>query len=272
VRLFSCLHALALAELEDQSSSDSQGFELELLDGKGLDDVTHLAIRMQPCKVELVFHWIQTLVVTGYNDGILKVPAPILTRALQELSDGMVHFNDALKLTNVPLPFPYTQAALLLMIMHLVISPVLICNWTNDAVVAGLFSFVHVFTLWTLHAITRELENPFGQDADDLDIQSMQQEMNAKLLLLVNRDAALHSPGLASRLADEPLKRGPLVHDNFVGIWCEISNRMVSAVCDGSAVDKKLIDVPACRASELVSEMSDIDRYEVAQGEIRWRA
>lgn len=34
----------------------------------------------------------------------------------------------------------------------------------------GIFTFVTVFILWVLHSISIELENPFGADANDLDV------------------------------------------------------------------------------------------------------
>ena len=53
--------------------------------------------------------WMQTLMVEHHVNGVLSIPAPILSRSFQELSNGMVAFHDAIKLSCIPFPFPYAQ-------------------------------------------------------------------------------------------------------------------------------------------------------------------
>eukprot|EP00448_Togula_jolla_P028322 CAMPEP_0170640404 /NCGR_PEP_ID=MMETSP0224-20130122/40207_1 /TAXON_ID=285029 /ORGANISM="Togula jolla, Strain CCCM 725" /LENGTH=94 /DNA_ID=CAMNT_0010970909 /DNA_START=20 /DNA_END=301 /DNA_ORIENTATION=+ len=61
VRLFSMLHALALAEIEDCNSEDMNdvnAFKYELVDIEGLDTESLLAVKNSRSKVELVYQWI----------------------------------------------------------------------------------------------------------------------------------------------------------------------------------------------------------------------
>jgi len=188
VRLFSMLHALSLAELEDDSDGDDErwAFRLRLIDGCGIDVDSIRALKKAECKVELVFHWIQSIVMINIETGILSAPTPILTRAYSELASGMVKFHDCLKIARISVPFPYTQATLMLLVMHLILTPFVMVFETSHPLISGILAFIQVFILWSLQSIAIELENPFGADANDLDVHEMQHDMNNRLLLLLD--------------------------------------------------------------------------------------
>ena len=73
------LHALSLAELEDDDDRDDDRWAYRLrapfdavsplfqgvIDGVGIDVNSLRALKRAECKVELVFHWIQSIVVTS---------------------------------------------------------------------------------------------------------------------------------------------------------------------------------------------------------------
>jgi len=188
VRLFSMLHAAALAEIEDtvtDNIENVEAFSFGLIFPDNLDDESLMAIKNSEAKVELIFAWIQQLVVHNIKTGVLAIPAPILSRAFQELANGMVAFHEALKISYVPFPFPYAQCCDLLLMLHWLVTPIVVSQWTTHPAWAALFSFIQSFILWSLNFIALELENPFGRDANDIDGRSMQQEMNASLSLLM---------------------------------------------------------------------------------------
>lgn len=189
IRLFSLLHAVALAQIEDSNSEDPlnvEAFSLGLIDDCFLDDQSLLAIRETPAKPELAFQWIQQLIVENIKTGVLSIPPPILSRAFQELANGMVEFHEALKVSSVPFPFPYAQCCDFLLVVHAMMTPVVISQWVNDAFWAMAFCFLQLCIMWSLRFIAIELENPFGMDANDLDQQIMHEEMNHHLALLVH--------------------------------------------------------------------------------------
>eukprot|EP00928_Gymnodinium_smaydae_P065665 TRINITY_DN4876_c0_g1_i1.p1 TRINITY_DN4876_c0_g1~~TRINITY_DN4876_c0_g1_i1.p1 ORF type:complete len:521 (+),score=36.26 TRINITY_DN4876_c0_g1_i1:136-1698(+) len=205
VRLCSVLHAVALAEIEDNTSEellDIEAFRVEVLDIDALDEQSILAIKNSNAKVELVFQWMQQLIVENISTGVLCIPAPILSRVFHELANGMVEFHEALKVSRIPFPFPYAQTCDLLLTLHFLITPIVLSIWTNSPFWAGVFSFLAVFILWALNAIAVEIENPFGLDANDLDEISMQQEMNAHLALLL-MPSTVRTPSLCSRVLAE---------------------------------------------------------------------
>jgi len=202
VRLFSMLHAAALGEIEDNGApdahfSDVEAFKMELIDANSLSPQALRAVRDSNAKVELIFQWIQQLIVENIRTEVLNIPPPILSRSFQEIANGMVHFHDAMKISNVPFPFPYAQTCDFLLLLHLFVVPFIVSQWVKKAWWAALFSFIQVFTLWTLNLIAVELENPFGTDANDIDGGEMQLEMNNHLRLLLHIDT-LSTPGLCS--------------------------------------------------------------------------
>merc|ERR1712070_926944 len=83
IRLFSLLHALILAELESESKPEGQSYKkantFALIDIEGLDSESLKAIGRSHHKVDLVFTWIQCLLVEAVNLKILMLPPPILT-------------------------------------------------------------------------------------------------------------------------------------------------------------------------------------------------
>lgn len=194
VRLFSMLHAASMAELED-STEDIQAFKFELIDADALDSVTLQTVMKSGDRVELLFSWIQLLIVENIDSGVLSIPPPILSRSFQEIANGMVAFHDAMQISYTPFPFPYAQTCDLLLILHWLIVPFVTTQWVQYPFWAFVFVFVQVFILWSLNFIAVEIENPFGSDANDLDGHHMQLEMNRQLTLLL-QPSTMRSPTL----------------------------------------------------------------------------
>merc|ERR1712107_10051 len=121
-----------------------------------------------------------------------------------------------------------------------------ICSWTIEPAVAFLFSFLHVFILWSLHAITRILENPFGQDVDDLDIGHMQRVMNCRLLQLLHPDA-LHRPTCSQEAVQNyaRLLQQGAHRDSFRTVWHELDNALPHQNVRGRAEHTSLPSPPA---------------------------
>mmetsp|Transcript_58974 Transcript_58974/g.108988 ORF Transcript_58974/g.108988 Transcript_58974/m.108988 type:complete len:548 (+) Transcript_58974:2-1645(+) len=203
IRLFSMLHALALAELEVINTNADQfsevnAFRFDVIDPEGLDVQTLYHIKNSGSRVELTFSWIQCLVVDNIRTGVLSIPPPILSRAFQEIANGMVAFHDAIKITYIPFPFPYAQTCDCLLVMHWVIVPFVTSQWVSTPVWAAIFVFIQVFIFWCLNLIAIEIENPFGTDPNDLDGKDMQEEMNRHLLLLL-MPHTIRTPQLSER-------------------------------------------------------------------------
>jgi len=161
-----------------------------------------MAVRDSSCRVELVYQWIQSLIVEAQSGGILGIPPPILTRSFQELSGGMVNFHDAMKVADTPFPFPYLQTCDILLFVLYISAPFVVSTYTNTWFLAGFFCFVLIFTFSCLTLTGLELEFPFGRDANDIQGADLQLEMNHKLKLLVTA-ASWRAPQLRRAVAGD---------------------------------------------------------------------
>merc|ERR1719161_2819794 len=85
-----------------------------------------------------------------------------------------------------PFPFPYAQMTTVLLLLHWLITPGLMCMWTGHWVWAFTFTYIPVFSFWCINLIAVEIEQPFGDDINDLPTHELQEEMNSTLLLLID--------------------------------------------------------------------------------------
>lgn len=176
IRLLSLLHCSALqtmCELDDDS--------LEVLSLTGIAEKSLTHLKNSPDRAETVLLWIEKLIIDANNRNLFEVPAPILSRAFQELSRGMVGVNDVRKIRMVPFPFPYSQYLSLMLICHWVLTPVMASQLVVKPYWAGVIVFVVSTSFWTLFYIAQEIDQPFGEDANDLPVREMQKAFNEKL-------------------------------------------------------------------------------------------
>ncbi|CAK0790395.1 unnamed protein product [Prorocentrum cordatum] len=226
VRLFSMLHSTALGDIEDCSDSMDrsayQAFKMELIDAAGIDDESLSTIRESDCKVELIFQWIQQLVVENIKIGVMSIPPPILTRSFQEMASGMVHFHNALKISTIPFPYPYAQTCDIMLLMHWMIVPFIVIQWVDIWWLSCMFGFVQVVTLWSLNLIAQELEQPFGSDPNDIDAMHMQKMMNSHLRLLV-KESTKRTPKLRhddlETLLERMVEPNEMTLASFYDVW-----------------------------------------------------
>merc|ERR1719502_2170319 len=70
--------------------------------------------------------------------------------------------------------------------MHWIMCPIVSTIWVTEPHMAAIFCFFQVFVLWALNQIAVQIENPFGDDANDLDAVLFQKSMNTALLMLID--------------------------------------------------------------------------------------
>jgi len=180
-----CYHDLLTTDCEPGSEESIEVMEkFDVIGIHAFTDAHFRALRNAPCRPSLVFHWIQSMIVEKIP-GLLNVPPPILGRAFQELAEGLVKYEDCIKVAFVPFPFQYTQATTWLMFLHWFLAPLTVGTFTYRPSLAFVFTFVLVFTYWALFLIAEELENPFGEDDGDLDLWDMQRHLNSRFRMLL---------------------------------------------------------------------------------------
>jgi len=227
IRLLSLMHAVALAELEQINVHEVEfeqiaAFQFELLDPAGFDEETLRSLKLSHKKVELCFAWVMMLMVQSADEGVCQPPPPVLSQAIQMACKGMDAFEDALRITCLPFPFPYVQTCDMVILVHCLMTPVVQIAWGDFPVWNGILTF-----LQALDHIALEIEDPFGQDANDLDCSEMQRQMNNHLVLLL-RNKSLPLPDLVlgafTDFEDACLPSRQTVHDIFMGVegeWVE---------------------------------------------------
>jgi predicted membrane chloride channel (bestrophin family) len=185
VRLMSRCHGSALEEIAENSIT------LQAIDTPGLDTTT--LAHMDECelkhkfnKVEVMLHLVQSLITKAHDEGILKIPPPILSRVYQTISRGFVNLLNAKKIVDTRFPFPYAQMIAFLMLLHVVFTPLVMSCLLTSKIVAVLYTFVPICGMFSLNYIAKELENPFGTDDNDLPVTSFQVEFNQCLLMLLH--------------------------------------------------------------------------------------
>jgi len=144
-------------------------------------------------KVEVMLHLVQSLITKAHDDGVLNIPAPILSRVYQTISRGFVNLLNAKKITDTRFPFPYAQLIAMLLLLHVVLTPLMMSSIISSKILAVAYTFVPVCGMFALNRIAIELENPFGTDENDLPMENFQTEMNQCLLMLLHTNTDMIS-------------------------------------------------------------------------------
>lgn len=153
---------------------------VEVLGGFLDDELEHLA-RHEPNFVDCVMARLVRLISVRLKDGGLNMPPPIVSRIYQELSNGSLGFHQAHKIARVPFPFPYAQLLSIMKIYFIVTVPLAVVCFTSDAAFAIFMSAFTSLIFSCLNEVALELEDPFGNDANDLPLQEMHSSFNHAL-------------------------------------------------------------------------------------------
>jgi hypothetical protein len=183
-RLMSCLHANAL----DFIAGDEAYARQKCLGVAGLDQET-LKL-MNVCEDETLLYvlvqWIQQMILYNLGTGVIPTPPPIVSRVFQDLSQGVVTLNNVRKISETPFPFPYAQTLSTLIVLHAAITPLVFAIWTENEYWAALFTFTAVFLFSTINFIAAEIEQPFGDDANDIVLADLQSKFNNILVTMLS--------------------------------------------------------------------------------------
>ncbi|KAF4651651.1 Zinc finger, RAN-binding domain containing 2 [Perkinsus olseni] len=162
--------------------------------------------------VLVVSQWIVELMLSQNLHGRLNVHGAIQSRVYQEISNGMLGYNQALKISKIPFPFPFAQIIALMSFGFLIISPIAMITTTNYWFLAPLLACVGVLGHDGLNQISIELEEPYGTDANDLPMKEMQFTFVHSLEELLRSSAPVRSR--------EPRKRSELAQSADLD-YCE---------------------------------------------------
>eukprot|EP00927_Polykrikos_kofoidii_P008906 TRINITY_DN13711_c0_g2_i1.p1 TRINITY_DN13711_c0_g2~~TRINITY_DN13711_c0_g2_i1.p1 ORF type:complete len:632 (-),score=96.36 TRINITY_DN13711_c0_g2_i1:45-1808(-) len=181
VRLASMLHCCALQQVCELSDDF-----LEIFSTDGIEQESLRFLLRSNDRVEVLINWIHRLILDGQTANLIVAASPVLTRVFQELSDGIVHLNDVKKIRQIPFPFPYAQMIACMLVVHTFMTVMLASFTLKNSALAGVTTFSVNASFWALYYIASEIDQPFGDDSNDLPIDEIQQDFNISLLQLLD--------------------------------------------------------------------------------------
>eukprot|EP00930_Biecheleria_cincta_P002217 TRINITY_DN103240_c0_g1_i1.p1 TRINITY_DN103240_c0_g1~~TRINITY_DN103240_c0_g1_i1.p1 ORF type:complete len:547 (-),score=96.76 TRINITY_DN103240_c0_g1_i1:185-1825(-) len=184
VRLMSVLYCSALQQICELDEND-----LEVLDLGKVDDEALRFLEEVPDRCQIIVQWLQRLIMAAYQAGTIKADAPILSRVFQELSRGMVNLNNVRKIKDIPFPYPYQQMVILMLFVHYAVTPIIAALFVASAWWAAAICFFVTGGFWSVIYIAAEIDQPFGDDPNDLPLIAMQQAFNMSLKALLDGGA-----------------------------------------------------------------------------------
>ena len=148
------------------------------------------------CAVLATANRIIRSVSTRHKAGGLGMPPPIVGRIFQELSNGLLAYNSAVKMKEVPVPFAYVQYNALMLHFFILVAPMAVAVYTSSeaematwvtillAILLAIFINGAFVAMWM---VANELEDPFGTEPNDIPMMSLHNEFCASLQgLLIN--------------------------------------------------------------------------------------
>jgi len=131
--------------------------------------------------------WMMRLMTNRLCHGGLAIPPPLLSRTYQVLSDGTAAANQARKIAYVEFPFALRQLLMVLLTVFTVLAPMCIGAFMDSVPLVVALSFFVCMGYVALNETARELEMPFGLQANDLNLTEYQTDFNTKLASLLDQ-------------------------------------------------------------------------------------
>lgn len=211
------MHLAGSKTTDSKSSSGSkhQRYDLRnyLVVRQVPSDDERLLLEQSTDPASVVMYWIVHDLAEISKD--LAIAPPIQTRMYQELSNGMLGFNQCVKLADVPFPFPYAQVLTYCLVCYTAFIPVYIVCFTSSRIVDPILAFALFQGIWGLNETAKELENPFGPDDNDITLIDFHlrfmdqcEEILEAHETMQNEGAQSASPSLANSQPIAPATKG----------------------------------------------------------------
>jgi len=164
--------------LADRVTPRAHRLRVEVLGGVHAQELAPLEKIRDHAWVEIISLRIVRVLTDRIRAGGLDMPPPITARIFQEISDGVLACTNAQKIAQVPFPYALFELMRYIKWYFICSVPVAIVSFTHSVVVAVTFSFLSSLLLVALNEVAEELEDPFGEDANDLPLLDEHQRFN----------------------------------------------------------------------------------------------
>lgn len=112
-----------------------------------------------------------------------KTPPPILSRMVQNISDGHYGFSQAAKVAETPFPFPYANLIIIMLWLAALFAPFVVNATLLPHSARFVVNFMGVWAYFSLAAVGDNMEDPFeAYDPNDLPFEAMHHSYNTRLL------------------------------------------------------------------------------------------
>jgi len=184
VRLMSLLFCAALQRAGELDDDRFDVIEYASLDKESLGFIVEAEVEERP---EIFSQWLNRLILDASNSGVIQIPAPILSRAFWELHQGKMDMRAGVRiLKDVPFPFAYAQILSGSLLVHWVLTPIMAAQVIESRIWCAFACFIVIMAFWSLLYIAFQIDNPFGDDLNDLPVQEMMRKFNKSLMLLLH--------------------------------------------------------------------------------------
>ncbi|KAL1495587.1 hypothetical protein AB1Y20_016948 [Prymnesium parvum] len=131
--------------------------------------------------------WMVRMMTNRLGAGGLAIPPPLLSRTYQVLSDGTAAAMQGRKVAHVEFPFALRQLLAVMITVFLGLAPICIGAFIDSYQLVAFLSLCTCVGYTALNEAARELEMPFGLDANDLNLTAYQRDFNEKLAQLLDQ-------------------------------------------------------------------------------------
>eukprot|EP00746_Dinoflagellata_sp_MGD_P017862 gnl/MRDRNA2_/MRDRNA2_141279_c0_seq1.p1 gnl/MRDRNA2_/MRDRNA2_141279_c0~~gnl/MRDRNA2_/MRDRNA2_141279_c0_seq1.p1 ORF type:complete len:424 (-),score=70.53 gnl/MRDRNA2_/MRDRNA2_141279_c0_seq1:79-1350(-) len=138
-----------------------------------LTDHEEATLKAAEDKVDLVHSWILESISMATLDQVILTQSPIVSRVYQELSNGMLGYNQAYKIALVQFPFAFAQMLTIFLLAFVFACPIAIFVFTGGEFLTPALTLFTVLGFWGIHEIAVEVENPFGISANQLPMKPL---------------------------------------------------------------------------------------------------
>jgi len=148
-------------------------------------------------KVVLVSGWITIALTEFSNRGWFAQDPALTSRVYQDILHGMTAYKKALMIAVVPFPFCFVQMLHVLLYVFICSCPLMVIVFTSSASTAAVMTFCTIVGYWGINGIAAELENPYGEELNDLPLEEMNADFVDTIRCLHNRSV----PELGAKLS-----------------------------------------------------------------------
>ncbi|PRW56008.1 hypothetical protein C2E21_5243 [Chlorella sorokiniana] len=133
-------------------------------------------------RVYQVFQWLHARCRQRMAEGGLDMPAPILATAYQSLSRGLEAFEGCRYLCDTPFPFSWAQLLIVMLLCFQFTLPFAVVSAITDKGLGIALATIVALAYWTLNEVSREMEDPYCFEPNDIPLARLQYQFNERIL------------------------------------------------------------------------------------------